>query len=486
MSTPYPARPATGPSWIDGGRIPYLDGLRALAVLLVLFSHLPVPGGGWLPLGAVRGRCGFIGVQIFFVLSGFLITTLMLREVRQTGRLSVRGFYWRRLLRIAPAYVAFLAVLAALQACRWVHLNGRCWLALTSYTVNFLPGRIPPTISHVWSLSVEEHFYCLWPLLMAFVPPAHCRKAAMGCVAAALGLRWFIPLAFPGQSWPIDLWTFTRIDDIAVGCLLAFLANDPAGRGRLDWLTAGPRRLGLLAAAFLVSQFLCSTAAGGLLLPAFVVRVLVGLANDANSVTIALLLWVLLRRPAGACARALEYPAVRFLGVISYGLYLWHPLFLPTGPAWLYALPLNLVGMFAAALLSYFAVERPFLLLKDRRRHGRRRHAAPCRGRAGGPTPGAEGRSRPPLLSRTAPVTGDGERRPAGWPRVGARQTGFYDRTGPAADDPDEQETGPDGLGGDEGAHEAHAVRPRGQEDQDETEPGCCCGRRLEQVDVFL
>ena len=95
MSMPAPARqsaPAAAPPWIDGRRIPYLDGLRGLAVVLELFSHLPFPGGGP-TLGAVRGRCGFLGVQIFFVLSGFLITTLMLREVRRTGRLSVRGFY---------------------------------------------------------------------------------------------------------------------------------------------------------------------------------------------------------------------------------------------------------------------------------------------------------------------------------------------------------------------------------------------------------
>lgn len=131
--------PTAGPPWIDGGRIPCLDGLRALAILLVLFSHLEFPGSGWPPLRPLHGRCGFLGVQIFFVLSGFLITTLMLREVRRTGRLSLRGFYWRRLLRIVPVYVVFLAVLGVLQACERPGLDGRTW-----YRAGNLHRQLPP------------------------------------------------------------------------------------------------------------------------------------------------------------------------------------------------------------------------------------------------------------------------------------------------------------------------------------------------------
>ena len=91
----------------------------------MLFSHLEFPGSGWAPLRPLHGRCGFLGVQIFFVLSGFLITTLMLREIKRTGRLSLRGFYWRRLLRIVPVYLVFLAVLGVLQAAEQVRLDGR-------------------------------------------------------------------------------------------------------------------------------------------------------------------------------------------------------------------------------------------------------------------------------------------------------------------------------------------------------------------------
>ncbi len=179
------------------------------------------------------------------------------------------------------------------------------------------------------------------------------------------GTALVLLLAFPDRSGVIDLWTFTRIDDIAVGCLLAFLARDPVWRGRLDWFTADGRRLALVAAAFLASQVLCSNVGGAILFPAVVVKLLVGLANDANSIAIAVFLWALLTRPAGAGARLLNHPAIRFIGVISYSLYLWHPLFLGSGPEWLCSFPLNLAAMFATAVLSYYLIERPFLSLKE-------------------------------------------------------------------------------------------------------------------------
>ena len=192
------AAPDAGPAWLAGGRIPSLDGLHALAILLVIFAHSNFPGDHLLPLRMLRGRSGFLGVQIFFVLSGFLITTLMLREVRRTGRLHLGHFYLRRALRIVPVYVSYLALVGVLQFFRADHLSGFHWLARATYTVNFLPGSMPGPISHFWSLCVEEHFYLLWPLLMAALPLSSCRRAVPVCLAAVFGLRWFLLAAWPG------------------------------------------------------------------------------------------------------------------------------------------------------------------------------------------------------------------------------------------------------------------------------------------------
>jgi peptidoglycan/LPS O-acetylase OafA/YrhL len=352
--------------WLEEGRIPCLDGMRALAILLVLYCHAEAPWGDHPVVHAVKSRCGFLGVQLFFVLSGFLITTLMQREVARTGRLSLRGFYWRRFLRIVPAYLAFLAALGVLQALGQAPIHVGDWLSLATYSVNFRPPPLPWQISHVWSLSVEEHFYLLWPPIVAAWPPLRCQKALVGCIAACLGLRWLLLLALPAWAGGIDVWTFTRIDDVAVGCLLAFLARDPAARIRLSGLVADRRRLILLVAAFLAAQLLGSRAIGGELLPSAPLCLVIGAANLVNALCIAALMWAILIRPDGACGKALSHPVAVWVGVLSYSLYLWHPLFCGHAPDMLRGFPQNYVCMFLAAGLSYALVERPFLYLGAR------------------------------------------------------------------------------------------------------------------------
>jgi peptidoglycan/LPS O-acetylase OafA/YrhL len=355
--------PIAPPTWLDRGRIPCLDGLRAMAILLVIFAHSSFPGDHWLPLRALRGRCGFLGVQLFFVLSGFLITTLMLREVQRRGRVHLGHFYLRRALRILPVYTVYLLLLAILTGCGWERFDGRHWLAAATYTVNFLPAPLPSLMSHLWSLCVEEHFYLLWPLLMAVLPLRWCLRAIPACLVMAFLLRWIL-LAYPGV--PIDLLTFTRIDDIAVGCGLAFLAREPAWRRRLDGLIT-PGRLVLLLLVFAVSQVCFSRVIGPSLLPPILLRLGLALANDLNSLTIAVLMWAVLTRPSGLWGRLLNQPAAVGLGVLSYSIYLWHLLLCEReGPAWLSSFPQNLLGIFLIALLSYRLIEKPFLTWKDR------------------------------------------------------------------------------------------------------------------------
>lgn len=360
LSPPIPNPP---PAWLDRGRIPCLDGLRALAIVLVLYAHGRFPGDGLGPIPMLKGRCGFLGVQIFFVLSGFLITTLMLREIQRNGRVHLGQFYLRRALRIVPVYATYLVVLAILDACGMVHLQGRHWLAAGTYTVNFLPRPLPLAISHVWSLCVEEHFYLLWPLLMALLPPRWCFRAIPICLALAFAARWSL-LTFSQAA--VDLLTFTRIDDIAVGCGLAYLARSSAARRWLDWLTSF-RRLVVLLFLFAVSQVCLSRMVGSSLLPPAALPLGLALSNDVNVLTIAVLMWAVLTRPHGFGGRLLNHPAAVQLGVLSYSIYLWHVLFMMhEEPAWLCSFPQNLLFIFVAATLSYRWIEKPFLKWKDR------------------------------------------------------------------------------------------------------------------------
>jgi peptidoglycan/LPS O-acetylase OafA/YrhL len=359
------------PAWLLGGRIPSLDGVRAIAILLVLYSHASIPGHSSYLLAAIKGRCGFLGVQVFFVLSGFLITALILREIARTGRVSRSGFYLRRALRILPAYLTYLAVVAILPHMGDAYLSAGDWLTALTYTVNFHALPIPVPISHVWSLSVEEHFYLAWPLVMAAslrVKPGGtlARWTALGCVVTCLGFRCVGLLCFPDASSALDLWTFSRMDDIAFGCLLALVAHDPDWRGRLDWIAARLPALGVTAAALAISQVLGTRTVGSRLFHPAGFSLAAGLSNTVNAFCITLLLWAAMTRPAGWAGAALNCRLMSGIGAISYSLYLWHVLFCDPEPGIVNAFPQNLLLMFAVALLSYHLVEKRFLALKDR------------------------------------------------------------------------------------------------------------------------
>ena len=216
------------PAWVSGGRIPNLDGLRAVAILLVLCEHWLNSAGSRLPAALQKlPRTGGFGVNIFFAVSGFLITLLMLREFTRTGRISLRGFYTRRALRIFPAYLAFLLFVALLDFAGIVRIGATPWLACLTYTVNYLrPYETPWVIGHIWSLSVEEHFYLLWPLTVVWLGPKRALRALVLVVAASPVLRVALWRAFHDEVNQ-GFITPTRLDSIGMGCLLAYLVRAP-------------------------------------------------------------------------------------------------------------------------------------------------------------------------------------------------------------------------------------------------------------------
>ncbi len=196
-------------------------------------------------------------MEVFFVISGFLITVLILRERERTGRLDIKAFYVRRILRIVPAYACLLLVVACLQAMGLARLAGSDWLAALTYTVNFL--RHPAwEVGHAWSLSIEEHFYLAWPFVLAALPTLG-PPAALGCMVFCFVARWAVMLLAPAWTPMAELWTFIRIDSIAAGCLLAFLARDERWRHRLDRACGDGLRVaaigGLLVASIAASSF---------------------------------------------------------------------------------------------------------------------------------------------------------------------------------------------------------------------------------------
>jgi peptidoglycan/LPS O-acetylase OafA/YrhL len=317
-------------------RIPSLDGLRAISITLVLLCHLVK----WkhVPL-AFPIVYGTLGVRIFFVLSGFLITRLLLRERENSGTISLRDFYIRRAYRILPAALAYLLVIKVLF---WPQVGWYDLAAAFFYIANMRTTG-PWMMGHLWSLSIEEQFYLAWPFAL--------KTWFRHRTAILLGIMFFTPIFITGLyafharggitgSLPV------YADELAIGGLLAFFAT------RVPTI---PRYVAIVMAAtmFLVPLYPANTPLRTLLL-LFILKPLM-------HVSIAGIVLHVIQTPY----RILNWTPVVWLGKISYSLYLWQEVFCSNPSLRLgYSLLALAIG---AACLSYYCVEQPMLRLRERR-----------------------------------------------------------------------------------------------------------------------
>lgn len=341
------------------GHRPGIDGLRAVSIIAVLILHLN--SIYQFPFIILRG--GFLGVDMFFVISGFLITSLLLEENDARGTISLRAFYMRRALRLLPAVIAailftlFIAFLAGSFTA--VGLTPLRLAATLFYFNNWLQALVndsPWFLTHFWSLSIEEQFYLIWPLALIALLRRQ-RRAALWIVVCAITISWLLKvgLYWSGASWQrLYHGSDTRADALLVGCLLslliywralpAILVRHHRILGRCAWL--------VFAALLIVADFQGP-------LPYF------GGFTFA-AITCAFILLHALIAPAAV----LKSPALQWIGKRSYGLYVWHwPVYLLVSTAVpnILMAPLSVIGTFCFAALSYRYIEKPFLDLKRRR-----------------------------------------------------------------------------------------------------------------------
>ncbi|MFJ2214158.1 acyltransferase family protein [Streptomyces sp. NPDC101062] len=345
-----------------GGRVRGVDGLRALAVVLVMVYHLApdlLPGGA-------------LGVDVFFTISGFVITRLLLAEFARTGDVAMRSFYWRRWLRLVPALLAVCAFCAVLALTTELPSFDGAWAAIVlaaTFLINIVRASQPGVyssdtslLSHTWSLGVEEQFYLFWPPLLLLLLRRFRARTVLVCTAVVclLPLVWRVVLWNPTAAHRIYNGMDTRADQLLAGALLAVLvallpAGDPrlAALGRWAGRLAWPA-LGLLA---LIVWQVPMTGATAWTVPWYTTGFLV------TGVLSATLVAALELRPDTWLSRSLSLAPLVWIGRnLSYGLYLWHyPLARLMSDLGLGAWQglATVAASFVAALASYRLIERP-------------------------------------------------------------------------------------------------------------------------------
>ncbi len=349
-----------------------LDGLRAIAIMAVMAVHSGFPGAS----------LGFLGVDLFFVLSGFLITTLLLAEYSRSGTISLTKFWGRRFLRLMPAYWLYAIFLtSAMVVFHWGTLSThggwtpRYYIAsIWLYFVNYAPQggiwSLQAFALHLWSLAVEEQFYFCWPVLLFMALKLRFAEPMAWTLAAAilvhtLGTEWFIPFRL-----------YTQGLGIVLGCAFAIRAyHSPTFRAQLAKSWVG---IGMIAGIIVVTTVATIAFVRGNVTVDDVHRYW----TPGLAVGFALLIGKLWYAPMDRIAQALTWRPMVYIGKISYGMYLYHMLahfltweiLLAGIEGWnrfpkfgLRMVVFSLLTL-GIASLSYFTIERPFLALKSRLR----------------------------------------------------------------------------------------------------------------------
>ncbi|HTL70253.1 MAG TPA: acyltransferase [Candidatus Eisenbacteria bacterium] len=339
-------------------RIPSLDGLRAVSIVIVLIGHLAITERG----GPVFHFLHYLvqedlGVTIFFVISGFLITTLLLNEKFSDRGLAVGKFYARRGLRILPVCALYILIIYVYGASAGLGIPGRLFVFALTFSMNFAVVRIW-LLAHLWSLAVEEQFYLLWPWVIRLSLRSIAGIAFLIVVLAPVSRV----LAYLRPEWRVyTLEPFLGYaDSLMAGCLLA--VGRAAFPRRWETLTWGKSRARYLCVlAIWATNYHCLEGKASFFTVPF--------GRTLTSACVAFLLAGAVTRSDGKLFRLLNHPLCVYVGTLSYSLYIWQEFFIykrEWGEEWWHLFPVNLAFSFLAAAASYHLWEKTFLKMRTR------------------------------------------------------------------------------------------------------------------------
>lgn len=339
------------------------DGLRAFSIILVILTHLGIgvilPDNDYMQKRVWLLFSGLTGVQIFFSLSGFLITGILLKE----GRINLRNFYIRRFLRLLPPLVIFYLAIGLLMYHHQIVTTSVGFIMALTYTYNFVPVRFySGELGHMWSLAVEEQFYLIWPLILLFVTGARKLYLIVVMLVTACIVAIYV---FPnirvndnnllGELFFVNRWLVPAVAPIMIGSGIAIFVHN--NHERLSVFVKNNNIL--LWAAFLLYI-------SPLYLPDIIL--------ETNAIFVSLgvsifLMWIYFNQQS-KLTLALNLKPLRYIGKISYGIYVYQGFFLRTGPTAdslaIQKFPINIIFTILVAILSYELFEKKILRIKNR------------------------------------------------------------------------------------------------------------------------
>lgn len=335
----------------QSNRIPSLDGIRAVSITIVVLSHI------WYSFGYPDKfyLTGNLGVRIFFIISGFLITSILINELKENSEINLKKFYLRRTFRIFPAYYFYILVILAFSSVFNLFSSTSFLISLT-YSTNYFFTQVPRELEHFWSLAIEEQFYLIFPGILVFFGLKDFKKVLLALLFFSPCLRYLNTVystAAPELQFLRIGWNFhTNIDVLAIGCLLAIWRDSlHLNKFYQKFLSFRPTPLILTFIIILLGYFSERN---------LILFYTVGLT--LMNLSIAICIDYLISNPQSIPGKMLNLRPVKFIGVLSYSIYLWQQpfMFYSENRFWTH-FPFNFILLILCSLFSYYFIEKTFL-----------------------------------------------------------------------------------------------------------------------------
>lgn len=333
------------------------DSLRGISIIFVLLTHLGLfhllPENNFTRERIWMCISGNTGVLIFFTLSGFLITKILLHEINDFQRINFKHFYIRRFLRLLPPLMVFYILIVVLMHLNMIQSTSYGFIFSILYLYNYVPNKFyTGELGHTWSLAVEEQYYLIWPFIVNFFNK---RKGFIFIIVililCIISLYIYPELTFT-KSYKSGRWFIPAVAPIMIGSFFAWLIDENESKYS-DYFKQNKT---YIWAGFILFLF-----------PLY--SPLLKLASLIQSSGISIILIWLLFHQESKFTLILNNKFLSFIGTISYGLYIYQGLFLRTGPTgklWIQQLPQNIILTFLTATISYYLLEKPILKIKNK------------------------------------------------------------------------------------------------------------------------